>query len=783
MTIRGLTDVRVIDFTSGIAGPYATKLLADAGAEVIKIEDADGDPMRAWSASGSVPPDEDSALFQFLNTSKRSVVGASDDVEVEALVASADVVVEGGDLDVEALRRAHEHLVVVSVTPFGRTGPMADHPWTEFTVQAESGSTLSRGAPGWPAFQAGGRISEWTTGSYAAPAMVAGVIAARRNGVGAHIDCSMLEVMAIAGSTFSDVMHSILGRYPLDGTVARGYETPSIEPASDGWVGFNTNTGAMFQSFLLMIERPDLLEDAELAGLAGRTRRIDEWSAIVRAWTSQHTVADILERAAELRIPATEVYSGETVLGNEQLVNREAFIANPDGFLQPRPPYLVNGSAARRLVPAPTLGEGNGRIAAGPFVPLSPVPDDALPFAGVRILDFTSWWAGPSATSVFAMLGAEVVHVESTGHPDGMRMTGFHFGHADWWEWGHMFLPVNVDKLGLTLDVGTPRGKELALELIGRCDAVVENFAPRVFEQWGLTWDVVHERNPRAVMMRMPAFGLTGPWRDRVGFAQTMEQMSGMAWVTGFVEDQPRIVRGPCDPIAGMHGALALMVGLEEARRSGEGVFIESTMVEAALNCAAEQVVEFTAYEQVLERDGNRSPYAAPQGLYACAGDERWLALSVVTDEHWRGLAAALGRPAWATEPALERFDGRRAAADALDAHLGDWAATQDVERATALLLEHGVPAATAWDPRVQSRHPQLVARGLYEECEHPVVGTHPVPGLPYRWSGIDRWVRTPAPTLGEHSRDVLRGWLGVSDTELDELESSEVIGTRPRGL
>jgi len=787
MAPRGLGDVRVIDFTTGIAGPYATKLLADAGAEVIKVEDIDGDPMRRYSSSGSTPPGEDSALFRFLNTSKRSVVGTIDDPEIAALVIGADVVVEAGGLDVDRLRALHQHLVVVSVTPFGRTGPMTDRPWTEFTVQAEAGSTLSRGAPGWPAFQAGGRISEWTTGSYVAPAAAAGVIAARRGGVGVHIDCSMLEVMAIAGSTFSDVMHSILGRPPLEASVARGYETPSIERAADGWVGFNTNTGAMFQSFLLMIERPDLLDDTELASLSGRIARIDEWSAIVRAWTSVHPVADILERAAELRIPATQVYSGETVLDNQHLAVRGVFVANPDGFLQPRSPYVVNGEPVRPFERAPALGEANGQISgrvnvrAASSTAAAPAPE--LPFAGVRILDFTSWWAGPSATSVFAMLGAEVIHVESTGHPDGMRMTGFHFGRPDWWEWGHMFVAVNVNKLGVTLDVGTPRGRELALGLIERCDAVVENFAPRVFEHWGLTWDVVHELNPGAVMMRMPAFGLSGPWRDRVGFAQTMEQMSGMAWVTGFAADQPRIVRGPCDPIAGMHGALALMVGLEEARRTGEGALIESTMVEAALNCAAEQVVEFTAYEQVLERDGNRSPYAAPQGMYACRGSERWLAISVATDEQWRGLAAALGDPEWTRDITLATHDGRRGAHDELDAYLGAWAASQDVEVATARLLAHGVPAATAWDPRVQSQHPQLVARGLYEECAHPIIGTHPVPGLPYRWTGVDRWVRTPTPTLGEHTREVLDRVLGVSDDELDDLEAAEVIGTRPHGM
>jgi crotonobetainyl-CoA:carnitine CoA-transferase CaiB-like acyl-CoA transferase len=185
----------------------------------------------------------------------------------------------------------------------------------------------------------------------------------------------------------------------------------------------------------------------------------------------------------------------------------------------------------------------------------------------------------------------------------------------------------------------------------------------------------------------------------------------------------------------------------------------------------------------VLERDGNRSPYAAPQGLYACRGAEQWLAISVVTDEHWRGLVEVLGHPGWTDDPAFDTFAGRQAALDVLDSYLADWAVTQHVEDATARLLAQGVPAATAWDPRVQSRHPQLVARGFYEEVAHPVVGTHPVPGLPYRWSGIDRWVHTPTPTLGEHSREVLARWLGLSDAELDDLEATAVIGTRPQGL
>jgi crotonobetainyl-CoA:carnitine CoA-transferase CaiB-like acyl-CoA transferase len=281
----------------------------------------------------------------------------------------------------------------------------------------------------------------------------------------------------------------------------------------------------------------------------------------------------------------------------------------------------------------------------------------------------------------------------------------------------------------------------------------------------------------------MPAFGLSGPWRDNTGFAQTMEQMTGLAWVTGYADDQPLIQRGPSDPNAGMHAAFALLVALAERDATGEGQHVEVTMIEAALNAAAEQVVEWGAYGRLLERDGNRAPSAAPQNLYACRGHERWLTLSVRTDEQWEGLRAALGYPQWADDPRLSTHAGRRAAHDALDAELAGWAASHDLEAAIDILVSHGVPAGSAYDGRVTSRHPQLSARGFYEPVEHPVVGCHPVPGLPFRFGGVERWLRRPAPTIGQHNREILGGLVGMSSSEIDALEAAEVIGTWPKGL
>jgi crotonobetainyl-CoA:carnitine CoA-transferase CaiB-like acyl-CoA transferase len=676
---------------------------------------------------------------------------------------------------------------VLSITPFGLTGPLAGRPATEFTIQAESGSLLYRGRPDQPPIQGGGRISDWTAACYAAPAALGAVWHARRTGVGDHVDFSIAEVSAIAMSTFSDLSHHMQGRPPLT-TVCRNLETPSIEPARDGWIGFNTNAAHMFQGLLLMIERADLLDDADLASFGGRTRRRTEWEAILHAWTTQHDCAEIMTLAAELRVPCTQVYDGRSILSNEHLRERGVFVDNPGGFAQPRQPYLVNGSPVRPFTAAPKVGEHTGAVEARPRPAVAPISGartgtSRLPFDGMRILDITSWWAGPSSTHFFALLGAEVWHVESVTHIDGMRTTGYMFGRPDWWEWGHMFTAANTNKLGVTIDIDHPGGKQLIDELVGECDAVAENFVPRVIDKWGLDWDHIHRVNRRAIYLRMPAFGLSGPWRERPGFAQTMEQLTGMAWITGHLDDQPRIMRGPCDPIAGLHGATALLVALWERERTGEGVFVESTMVEAALNCAAEQIVEYTAYGNVMMRAGNRSPHAAPQGVYACPGFEQWLAISVVNDEQWRGLRTALGDPTWAGDPALASAAGRHEHHDAIDDALSEWAASWDLDDAVERLLAHGVPAARCWDPRVQSRHPQMEARGFYEELVHPSIGPHPVPTLPFRYSGVDRWTTRAAPTLGQDSRDVLMRVLGKSAAECDELEAAGIIGTRPKGV
>jgi len=762
--VQSLAGVRVLDRSTDIAGPYATKILADAGADVVKVEPGGGDPLRRWRSG---------ALFEYLNAGKRSVT--ADD----GLVDGADVLVTGAPLDVAALRAAHPGLVVVTITPFGTDGPWAGRPATEFTLQAAAGSTGARGLPEQPPLAAGGRVGEWVAGTYAALATIAAVREARRSGQGEHVDVAMLDCMAVAMTTYPAVVASFTGWPAVVGT-GRTVEVPSIEPSSDGYAVFTTNSAQQFHDFLVMIGRADLLEDAELARAATRFARRDEFLRAVHEYTTKRTTAEILEDAALLRIPSGPVLNGATVTGFEQFAARSVFQPDATGrFRRPRRPYLVDAQTGAPPGPSPVAGGDDGRV-EWPARPARQRTPWRLPLEGLRVIDCTAWWAGPVAPHALACLGADVIKVESIARPDLMRYAASRPASEDrWYEWGFVFHGANAGKRGITIDLARPEGIEVFERLAATADLVVENYTPRVMDQFGLGWDRLQQVNPRLIMVRMPAFGLDGPWRDRTGFAQTMESITGMAWLTGFADGPPVLVRGACDPLAGMHAVIAALLTLMQRDEDGRGHLVESVMVESALNVAAEQVVEFTAGGPLLERDGNRGPVAAPQGVYRCAGDDRWLALAVATDEQWAALVGELGRPGWATAE-LATAEGRRAAHDRIDGELARWTAPQDVGTLAERLVAAGVPAAEVITPRDMVANPQLRHRRLFEVEDHPVTGRHELPTFPVRFTHVDHWHRRASPTLGQHNAEVLTE-IGLGE-DLDRLAELGIIGDRVLG-
>ncbi len=807
--LSGLTGLQVLDLSNDVAGGYCAKLLGDAGATITKLEPPEGHHLRGWSVSGAVGTDgdPDGALFRYLASSQQSVVldptGGPAGRGIDGLAAMSDVVIvstfggrPGGRspaIDSRALRERHPELVVVSLSAFGLSGPRGGEESSDLLLQALAGSLYSHGNSDREPLAVGGGLAEWTLGTYGALGAATALTARRRSGQGDLVDVSALECLAVTFICYPSVVANMPGGRRQRATFVM---IPGIEPCLDGYVGFATITTAQWHTFLDMIGRPDLAGDASLHNQLNRDRP-DVLSAI-EEWTRGRTVDEVVQLGSMYRIPTVPIGNGLVFPTVEQVEARQLYGTNPrGGFPHPRPPFRSSVTELRPPGPAPTLAErrtvGTGQLAekragtgrARPFISgMDPKqsPGD-LPLTGLRVLDFTAFLAGPMCTQYLASLGADVVKIESIQRPDPMRFTVRVDASVDrWYELGGIFQSANLNKRSVTLNLADPRGRDLALRLATEADVVVENFTPRVMEQFGLSYEDLRSVNPRIVMVRMPGFGLDGPWRDRPGFAATMEQVSGLAWITGYADRLPTIP-GICDPLAGMHAAFAILTALEHRQQTGEGQLIELAMLDLAAHLVIEQVLEQAAYGHLMARQGNRQPGLAHQGVYACREPGTWVALCIGTDEQWRALRGVVGTPDWSLDPVLDTVSGRSDRADRLDAGLEFWFGRQDQKDALSALRSTGVeaePVVHAYDVDLDE---QMNARAFWEEVTHPIVGPKRFPAWPMRYSSRSvPWFRRPAPLLGQHNDEVLSA-AGLSNDELAALSADGVTGTTPVGL
>jgi crotonobetainyl-CoA:carnitine CoA-transferase CaiB-like acyl-CoA transferase len=765
----------VLCLAGDLSGGYCARLLTDCGAEVVRVEDPSGDPLRAWSHSDSAHGD--GALFQFLAAGSTSVV-VSDPAELTKALKGADVILWSPHsaiaraLPPDVLRTLNPDAVVTSITDFGLDGPWVGRPATELTLQAMSGGPGQRGAPERPPLMAGGRLGDWVAGMFAAVHTAAALY-----GGGAELlDVSVLESLILATTAHPVSWYTIAGT-PMRPIRARNL--PDIHATKDGYVGFMVVTGQQWLDFCSLVDRTDWMDDAELGIMANRFKRRHELMGAIDEWASQRTCAEIMEIADVLRVPAAIVGTGASIPEVEHLAARKAFETNETGgFLQPAVPWRMHGVDQPERGPAPVLGSGQ----LPDWSPSAPKPKRGRPFEGIRVADFTANWAGPIVGHLLATFGAEVIHVEGGKRPDAIRNnTCKPMTDPDWPEFSGIFAGTNTGKRSVTVDMSTDEGRELARRLIATCDVVVENYSPHVMDSWGLSWEQVHQVNPRAVMVRMPAYGSNGPWRDRGGYAQTMEMASGMACVTGWPDSTPEIPNGPCDPIAGSHATLALISALERVARGGEGVLVEAPMIAAALSVAAEVVIEQSAYGVDRVRTGNRSTIYAPQGIYRTSepdpvglGDKKWVALSVVDDASWRALCVLIGRTDWATWTEQQRRERH----DEIDAAISAWTSRSTVADVVDALLAGGVAVGEVVLGHLVPQQEQLEHREFFERIEHAKTGVNTHASIPVRWSSISGTrIAGPAPMLGEDDDEVWLGQVDLSETEYGSLREAGIIG------
>jgi len=416
-----------------------------------------------------------------------------------------------------------------------------------------------------------------------------------------------------------------------------------------------------------------------------------------------------------------------------------------------------------------------------------------LPLEGIRVLDLTQVYAGPTCTRILSDLGADVIKVEGLKRMDITRnfVMPENTGKDDYWNRSGYFLLRNGGKRSITLDFGDPEAVDLVKRLVPYADIVAESFTPRVMAKFGLDYESLKEIKPEIIMISLSGYGQTGSWRDFTAYGMGLEPASGISSVTGYRDGPPlRTGISFTDPYSGVVGAGAVLAALYYRRRTGKGQYIDLSEHESAIPVAGYAIMEYALTGRVPERAGNRSEWYAPQGVYRCRGaqtggglaEDNWIAITIRNDAEWEAFCHAAGHPEWENG----RFGdvlGRFRYHDELDELITSWTRQQDHLEAMHLLQKAGVIAGAVLNPKEVLLDPHLRERGAFDMIDQPDVGVRPVARqLGAKFSAFEPGSARPAPKLGEHNREVLQGMLGLSDEELARLEEQKVIGDTPEG-
>ena len=796
-----LEGLRVVELGTPLTA-FCGKLLADMGVDVLLVEAPGGSLQRREGPFyGEVADRERSLPFWHYNTNKRGVTLDLEQPDGPALLrrllAEAEVLLEGEPvgslaargLDFETLHVAFPRLIVVSLSGFGQTGPRSEWLATELIAQALGGMAYTTGKETTPPLKTWGDQAAQLAGTYGAIGALLALAQRVTTGEGQQVDVSMQEAVASAleivlpWSLFEP--HTVHRR---QGSLhwSRGFR---LFPSSDGHILFTLNQN--WETLVDWLEADSMAEDLRdprYAEPVYRREQLDHIIAVLEHWSRTKTVDELMRQGQLLRFTWGQVNTPEQLLANEQLQERGFFVAleHPrEGrtFTYGGAPARFSASPWRLRRPAPRMGEHNEEV-FGDFretienqerrpLQAASAPPRAVPLRpleGLRVLDFTWVLAGPYGTRLLGDFGAEVIKVQSqattregiVGLTEDARR-----GYFNLW---------NRNKLGVTLNMGTPEGIELAKRLVAASDVVIENFSARVLANWGLDYENLVALRPDIILVSMAGMGQTGPWRDFVSYGPTLQALSGLSALTTFPGQPPLgLTYSYADHVGGLSAAFSVLVALEHRRRTGEGQHIDLSQFEAMAAFMGPLVLQ-TALGVSPQPTGNRHPQAAPHGIYRCAGEDCWVAVAVMNDQQWRAFVRALGGPSWAAEARFASLEGRLEQQDELDRLVEEWILERSPEEVQERLQTAGVPAgvvASATDLLVD---PHLRARGFLVETEHPLLGRITLDRQPIRLSSDHDAALRAAPLPGQDNVEVFGRVLGLTPEEVHEYEARQVI-------
>jgi crotonobetainyl-CoA:carnitine CoA-transferase CaiB-like acyl-CoA transferase len=802
--MSALTGLRIVESAESVAGEYCGKLLADFGAEVIKVErPRRGSPTRAMAPIvGNGDELERSALFAYLNTSKRSVgldVSSLDDIEtLHKLIATADAVVddhspawaEAIGLSSARIQRQHPAVVFCSITPYGHQTPPEFQNAKSINVFHSSGwgyHTPSHADPAKPPLKGPGRfLADYEAGLDAALCVAASLFWHLHSGRGQFIDVSQHAVLVSRADC-------IVGRFitceidPQNNRADYDQQGPAAFFAcADGFVYLYMASQNHWAGIKKLMGYPEWLNafDDDWLEFSVTRDKVTTFRNGFAAWVRGLPKDSTAEEAQRFGVPLVPVKSAADLKDSPQYRHRGFFQTVTHPVLGTAAyagvPYLLSASPARITSAAPTLGQHTAEILDNIDTPRTaptvkspqfkpPKVSRGGPLEGVRVVQLTKVWAGPYAGKLLAFLGAEVIKVESSGNPDEMRAYGgTDINHAPY------FLSINPEVLSVELDIKSAAGLQRLSELIAHSDIVINNLRPGAMERLGLGYEQLRAIKPDIISVSIKMWGNDGPLGHQTGYAPCFAALAGLASLVGYPGGPPlgtNMRYG--DSTVGAAAAFAAVAALLHRDLSGEGQFVDVSAVETLSSMIGDCLLEQDLTGKQLGPDGNRHADMAPHNCYPCSGGD-WISVAVADDTQWRQLCDVLQATALADNPRYATLPERLEHTDALDLDLAGFTRSHDAEQLAQRLRSAGVSASKSATSVDVISDQLLWDREFYCFVTDHREGQRPILGAPWRMSAASARIARGAPDLGEDNDYILHEILGTASS----LDAAAMEGT-----
>ncbi len=791
VTDRPLAGLRVVDLADE-KGELCGRLLADLGADVLRVEGAGG------ARSRTLPPFHAGASlgFAFRNAGKRGatldLTAAAGRARLAELLASADVLIESFApaerarlaLDPGDVLARHPQLVFASLSDFGSRGPYRDWVATDDVLDAMSGMVYKAGIPSKPPLIPPASIGVDVASFTAAYAVLLALYQRRLSGAGQHIDFSTL--LGISQTTdWSYCNSSILrnGGHPISEVRNGSGPVYTIYACKGGYVRLIVLSPRQWRAMWEWLGKPEAFADPHWETFIARLQNADLLTKLYEEHFASMSMEEVSEEAQRRGIVCTPVLRPDEVLNNVHLRARRTFVDLPvaPGMTGPFASGFVEFDGVRqgpsRGAPAKGADDTAAFLAGAAKRPSTkPVgAAPAAPLAGVRVLDFGIGGVGVEAGRLLAEYGAEVIKVETRTYPDFMRtVTGGWTSPS--------FASSSRSKQSFGVNVKKPEGLAQLKRLIAQSDVIIENSATGTMDDMGIGWKTIEALNPRAILVSSQLMGSRGPWASWIGYGPSTQPVGGLVHLWSYDDQEAPAGSGSIFPdhLVGRICAFAALAALLRRERSGRGSHVEGAQIEAVTGMLGELFLKAGLEPGSVAPRGNRNERGAPWGIYPALGTQQWCAITVCDDADWQSLCKAMGDPDWARSAAYDGAAGRLARQAELDLKLAEWTQQHEKRELAALLQRHGVPAGPMCAGTDLLDDPHLKSWSYGREVEVEGLGRMSFEGPCWSASAMaDADVR-PSPKLGEHTREIARRLLGLSDAEIERLVADGALEDPP---